>query len=67
MNNPAEGRRILAASYAVLGREEEARDQAAKVLTAHPDFSVVNWGCVQPDRYPEDTEHFVEGLKKAGL
>lgn len=67
MNNPAEGRRILAASFAMLGRENEARDQAAKVLTAHPDFSVVNWGRVQPDRYPEDTEHFVEGLKKAGL
>ncbi len=67
MNNPAEGRRSLAASYAMLGREKEAREQAAKVLTAHPDFSIDNWRRILPNRYPEDTEHFIEGLKKAGL
>lgn len=67
MNNPAEGRRLPAASYAQLGREKEAREEAAKVLTTHPDFSVDRWAQVQPDRYPADTEHFIEGLKKAGL
>lgn len=67
MNNPAEGRRILAASYAQLGREKEAKDQAAKVLATHPDFSIEHWAQVQPDRYPEETKHFIEGLKKAGL
>lgn len=67
MNNPAEGRRLLAASYGQLGLAKEARDQAAKLLAVHPDFSLENWSRVQPDRYQEDVEHFVEGLKKAGL
>jgi tetratricopeptide (TPR) repeat protein len=67
MNNPAEGRRLTAAAYGQLGMETEARQHAAKVLEAHPNFSVANWAQVQPDRYTEDTEHFVEGLKKAGL
>jgi TolB-like protein len=67
MNNPAEGRRLLAASYGQLGHEAEARQHAAKVLAVHPEFSLENWAMNQPDRYPEDTEHFVEGLKKAGL
>ena len=67
MNNPAEGRRLLAAAYGQLGHKTEARQHAAKVLAVHPDFSLENWAMVQPDKYPEDTEHFVEGLKKAGL
>ena len=67
MNNPAEGRRLLAASFAQLGRQKEAQEHAAKVLLAHPDFSLANWARVLPDRYPEDTEHFIEGLRKAGL
>ena len=38
MQNPTEGRRLLAASYAQLGRMEEARGHARKVLEAHPNF-----------------------------
>ena len=67
MNNPAEGRRILAACYGHLNLTEEARFHAEKVMEAHPEFSVDNWGAVQPDRLPEDVEHFIEGLRKAGL
>jgi len=67
MHNPAEGRRLLAASYAQLGRLEEARQQAALVLEAHPNFSLQQWETIQPDKNPDDTAHFVEGLKKAGL
>ena len=67
MQNPTEGRRLLAASYGNLGRLEEARAEARKVLEAHPNFDVENWAAVQPDKYEEDVARFVEGLKRAGL
>ncbi len=67
MQNPTEGRRLLAASYGQLDRLEEARAEAAKVLQAHPDFSVEQWATVQPDKDADDVAHFVEGLRKAGL
>lgn len=67
MHTPAEGRRLLAASYAYLGRMDEAKFQAAKVLEAHPNFSLKHWEKIQPDKNSDDTAHFVEGLKKAGL
>lgn len=67
MQNPTEGRRLLAASYGHLGRLEEARAEAAKVLQAHPDFSVERWAAVQPDKDAADVAHFIEGLRKAGF
>lgn len=67
MQNPTEGRRILAASYAHLGREAEAKAEAEKVRAAHPNFSVKHWAAVQPDKYEADVAHFAEGLERAGL
>ncbi len=67
MNNPTEGRRLLTASYAQLGDMEHARQHATKLLEAHPTFSADHWRHILPDKFPEETEHFVEGLKKAGL
>ena len=67
MNNPTEGHRLLAASYAQLDRMNEARHHAGKVLEAHPNFSIERWKLVLPDKHPDETEHFLEGLKKAGL
>jgi adenylate cyclase len=67
MQNPSEGRRLLAASFGHLGRITEAREQAAKVLEAHPRFNVEQWAAVVPDKYEETTAHFIEGLRKAGL
>ena len=67
MHDPTEGRRLLAASYAQLDRPNEARFQAEKVVEAHPNFSLDHWGKIQPDKYQEDVDHFVEGLMKAGL
>jgi TolB-like protein/class 3 adenylate cyclase/Flp pilus assembly protein TadD len=67
MQNPTEGRRLLAASYGHLGRMEEARAEAAKVLQAHPDFSIERWAAVQPDKDAADVAHFVEGLRRAGF
>jgi adenylate cyclase len=67
MNSPSEGRRLLAASYAYLGNQQEAKNQATKVMEAYPNFSLTHWEAVQPDIFPEDTEHFVNGLRLAGL
>ena len=67
MNNPTEGRRILAASYALLGKMDLARSYAEKVLETHPNFSIENWRSVLPDRHSDETERFLEGLRRAGL
>lgn len=67
MNNPTEGQRMLAASYAQLGQIELARKIAEKHRTVHPNFSIKRWEQIIPDRLPEDTQHFLEGLKKAGF
>jgi len=67
MNNPTEGQRVLAAAYAQLGKMDFAREIAAKHREAHPNFSLAHWSKVVPDRLEEDTQHFVEGLQKAGF
>lgn len=67
MQNPTEGRRVLAASYAQLGRMDEARQEAERVMQAHPNFSVDRWISVVPDRLESDVAHFVDGLRRAGL
>ena len=67
MNNPTEGQRMLAASYAQLGQMNLAHEIAAKHRAAHPNFSLDRWAKVQPDRLEADTQHFVDGLQKAGI
>ncbi|MFA3916264.1 adenylate/guanylate cyclase domain-containing protein [Ruegeria hyattellae] len=67
MNNPTEGQRILAASYAQMGKVDIAREIADKHRAVHPNFSLDHWAKVQPDKLEDDTQHFVEGLKKAGF
>lgn len=67
MQNPTEGRRILAASYGMLNRKEEAEQEAGMVLKAHPNFNIDHWASVQPDKNPDDLSHFVEGLRRSGL
>jgi len=67
MNSPTEGRRLLAACHAYMGNKDEAKFQASKVLEAYPNFDLSHWEAVQPDVNPEDTEHFVKGLRLAGL
>ncbi len=67
MQNPTEGRRLLAASYGQLGMDKEAKAEAEYVLKAHPNFNLSQWAKVQPDKYQDDVDHFVEGLKRAGL
>lgn len=67
MNNPTEGQRMLAASYAQMGDSDMAHLIADKHRAAHPNFSLAHWANVQPDRLEEDTQHFVESLRMAGF
>ncbi|NIO41493.1 MAG: adenylyl cyclase, partial [Burkholderiales bacterium] len=43
MHNPAEGQRLLAASYAQLGNMKMARQHADILLQVHPHFSTEKW------------------------
>jgi len=67
MQNPTEGRRLLAASHAFLGQMKEAKSEVDRILAAHPNFDVDQWGSIQPDKFEEDTQHFFEGLVRAGF
>lgn len=68
MNNPAQGRRILACCYAHLGRLDEARLQAQLIREFDPEFTAEHWATeICPDRLPEHVELFLQGLKAAGL
>jgi adenylate cyclase len=58
---------FLAASYAQLGRHAEALAMAAEIGKAYPDFSSRAWAEKLPFKSEVDRDHFVEGLKKAGL
>jgi adenylate cyclase len=55
----------LAACYALLGREEEARAAAAEVLRIRPNFSIAK--IFHPYRDKADKERTIEVLRKAGL
>jgi TolB-like protein/Flp pilus assembly protein TadD len=67
MHDLSEVRRLLAASYAHLGRMDEARHHAVQLKIAHPNFSLAHWQNVSPFKDPEPLERLIEGLRKAGL
>jgi tetratricopeptide (TPR) repeat protein len=57
----------LAATYALMGKEEEARAEAAEVLQINPKFSVEYMAKISPYKRQEDTDQYMQGLRKAGL
>jgi TolB-like protein len=68
----------LAACFAYLGRDEQARDKAAEVLELAPsemsaprDTDPTAWRAYWSKWYffqtPDDLEHFLQGIRKAGL
>jgi hypothetical protein len=57
----------LVAVYSDLGREKEARAEAAEVLRIKPDFSVENYARANPFKDPAIVEHRKELLRKVGL
>jgi TolB-like protein/class 3 adenylate cyclase len=67
MKDQTEAHRLLASSHALLGQMDEARRHARELMKAHPNFSIEHWRTVPPNKYPEELELFIEGLRKAGL
>ncbi|HEY3147906.1 MAG TPA: adenylate/guanylate cyclase domain-containing protein [Dongiaceae bacterium] len=61
------GHAYLAASYALAGRIERARQSAAEVLRLVPDFSSSRFDEKEPYKRAEDRQHLLEGLRLAGL
>jgi adenylate cyclase len=57
----------LTVIYSELGREEEARAEAAEVLRLSPNSSVEGWKKGVLSKDPAETERFVAALRKAGL
>jgi adenylate cyclase len=58
----------LAATYAQLGRMEEARAEVAEVLRIQADYSIgATARRIMGFKSAEDAEHFFHGLRKAGL
>ncbi|MEZ5848646.1 MAG: tetratricopeptide repeat protein [Geminicoccaceae bacterium] len=67
MRDPSQGMRLLAASHAHLGNDEEAGRIARRILARDPDFTVDHWATVPPHRHEERRARLIEGLKRAGL
>jgi adenylate cyclase len=61
------GHAFLAATYAQLGRLEDARAEAAKVLQLNPNYTIGKQREVSILKRREDIDHVVDGLRKAGL
>jgi len=57
----------LAACYALLGRDAEAKAESAEVMRIDPKFSVTNIEKQAPYKDPADTELLGGSLRKAGL
>lgn len=60
-------RLYLAASYAELGRLDEARAQMAEALKLDPELTAEKAGSRRPFKRDEDRAHYLDGLRKAGL
>ncbi|MXN64453.1 tetratricopeptide repeat protein [Stappia sp. GBMRC 2046] len=67
MIEPQYARRLLAATYAHLGRLEEAKAEAAQYMKIDPEFSISEWSKTEYYKVPEELRRFVDGLEKAGF
>jgi tetratricopeptide (TPR) repeat protein/TolB-like protein len=57
----------LIASLGHLGRAEEAKPYVDKLLALEPNFTVERFGKVYPIKYDSDREHYMKGLRLAGV
>ncbi len=58
---------ILAATYGMLWRTEEAEWEALELLNLRPDFSLKQARDTAHYRRPADLARYIEGLRRAGL
>ncbi|MGH6717728.1 MAG: adenylate/guanylate cyclase domain-containing protein, partial [Alphaproteobacteria bacterium] len=56
-----------AATFAMLGRIDNARHKLTEVLHIMPSFAVDRLAHVEPFQSPDDRHHFLEALRRAGL
>jgi adenylate cyclase len=62
------GHSWLAATYAQLGRMDEAQAEAAEALRIQHDYTITGAAKrIMGFKSAEDAEHFFDGLRKAGL
>lgn len=57
----------LAASYAQLGKKQEAEWEVDQVYSSNPDFSLERIKQATPFKDPKDMDHFLNGLRNAGF
>ena len=57
----------LIASLGHLGRVEEAKPYVDKLLALEPNFSLERFAKVYPIKYDSDREHYMKGLRLAGI
>jgi adenylate cyclase len=57
----------LAATYSMMGREQEARAEAAEVIRLNPKFSLDNFARTLPFKDQSQTDRVIDALRKAGL
>jgi adenylate cyclase len=57
----------LAVTYSMMGREQEARAEAAEILRLNPKFSVDNYVRILPYKDQARIDRIAEALRKAGL
>lgn len=57
----------LAATYAHMGRLDDAKWEVQEVLTVSTSFSIANETQRMPYQNPTDLAHYIDGLRKAGL
>src|SRR5262249_37699905 len=58
---------LLASVYAQSGQLEEAKAEVADVLRINPGFTIESYKRLVVYKDPKDTEHRLDGLRKAGL
>jgi tetratricopeptide (TPR) repeat protein len=61
------GYKPLIASLGHLGRDEEAKPYVDKLLALEPNFTVERFRQVYPIKYDSDREHYMKGLRLAGV
>jgi TolB-like protein/Tfp pilus assembly protein PilF len=57
----------LAALHSMMGKQDEARSEAAEALRLNPKFSLESWLKLQPYRDPSALDKYSEALRKIGL
>ena len=58
---------LVAGPYAQSGQLQEARKEVADVLRINPAFTIESWKRLAIFKNPEDADHLIDGIRKAGL